>query len=239
MGLKEIDRKIRKHAKMKEQKAKMLLDELELMAESTKGLLEQLEALEKKWEQEIDQSPELSHQISQLRIRLGLPERPGAFKKKAAPGIWERLTKQGSYFAQLGVEILDIAKEKKEETGGLLSLAELILLINKRNPSWVFAPQDVIRAVELLEKEELIPGIRTLESGVKVVEFFPLSLAGDEQQVLNLAAKMGWITLEQLIAQGWSKERATRALNSLQNNGIAQEDKTYAEGTRYYFPSLS
>ena len=238
MGLREIDRKIRTRAKMKEKKAKMLLNELEEMAENTKTLLEQLELLEKKWEQEVDQSPELAQQISKVRADLGLPENTGVFKKKDSPGILERLTGQGPYFAQLGIEILDIAKEKKEATGGLLSLAELILLINKRNPGWVFAPHDVIRAVELLEKEELIPGIKTLESGVKIIEFFPISLADDEQQVLNLAAKVGWITLEQLIAQGWSQERATRALNSLKTNGIAHEDQTYAEGTKYFFPSL-
>ncbi len=238
VGLKEIDRKIRKRAKMKALKAKMLLNELELMAESTKSLIDQMEALEKKWEKEVEQSPELAQQISKVRAQLGLPEKVGVFKRKAAPGILERLTGHGSYFSQLGIEILEIAKEKKEETGGLISFAELILLINKRNPGWVFAPHDVIRAVELLEKEKLIPGIRTLPSQIKIVEFFPVSLTDDEQHVLNLASKAGWITLEELLTHGWSKERARRVLNSLQACGIAREDKTYAEGTRYFFPGF-
>ncbi len=238
VGLREIDRKLRTRAKMKELKAEMLIDELESMAASTKTLVEHLEKLEKKWKKEVEQAPELAQKISEVRAQLGLPERAGLFKQKSAPGIMERLTGQGSYFAQLGIEILDIAKERKEETGGLMSLAELILLINKRKPGWIFAPQDVIKAVTLLEKDELIPGIRSLESGIKIVEFFPTSLTNDEEFVLNLAAKVGWVTLEKLISHGWSIERATRILKALTASGIAQEDKTYAEGTRYFFPSF-
>ena len=80
VGLREIDRKLRKRAKMKELKAEMLIDELESMAASTKTLVEHLENLEKKWKKEVDQSPDLAQKISEIRAQLGLPERAGIFK---------------------------------------------------------------------------------------------------------------------------------------------------------------
>ena len=132
-----------------------------------------------------------------------------------------------------------IIKELKEENGGLMALSEVVLETNKRRPGMVIAPGYIVKAVEKLENEKLIPGIKKLKSGSEIVEFFPVSMTTDGMEILSVAAKKGWTTLEEVILKTeWNRERAKRALEALKKAGIARLDKSYSEGEKYYFPGL-
>jgi predicted HTH transcriptional regulator len=85
----------------------------------------------------------------------------------------------------------------------------------------------------------LIPGIRTLRGGVKVVELRPLELRRDQADVINLAATKGYVSIEEVIMQlKWSEDHARQVLSSLVDAGMAVADIRFSTGGRYYFPGL-
>ncbi len=142
------------------------------------------------------------------------------------------------YFDYLGLAVLDVATANASK--GLMSLADMIVEVSKLLPH--LKPinyNDVIEAVNIVSHHGLIPGIRTLQCGVKVVELRPLELRGDQAEVVNLAATKGYTTVEEvMIALNWSKDHATQVLNSLVDAGMAVADKKYSTGFKYWFPGL-
>lgn len=149
----------------------------------------------------------------------------------------ETMTKE-EYFNYLGLAVLDVATAHASK--GLMSLAELIVEVSKLLPN--VRPinyNDVIRAVNMVAEHGLIPGIRTLQCGVKVVELRPLELRRDQADVVNLAASKGFTTIEEVMMQlNWSKDHAAEVLNSLVDAGMAVADKRYSSGFKYWFPGL-
>jgi len=239
LGLREIEEKIRVKAAYKKKSVELMLEELGTLLESMKELKKRVKAFEKKWGKDIKEDREFYEKMAEIREELGLPEEVGVFKWKEKPGSLEKLTGKGSFYDQLGIEILEMTKELKEENGGLMALSEVVLETNKRRPGMVIAPGYIVKAVEKLENEKLIPGIKKLKSGAEIVEFFSVSMTTDGMEILSVAAKKGWTTLEEVILKTeWNRERAKRALEGLKDAGIARIDKSYSEGEKYYFPGL-
>ncbi len=142
------------------------------------------------------------------------------------------------YYDQLGLAVLDIATIHSSE--GLMGLAELIVEVVKRVPQFKSVSyNDVIEAVNRVSEHGLIPGIRNLRGGVKVVELRPLELRGDQADIVNLAALKGYTSVEEIMMQlKWSEEHARQVLNSLVEVGMAKADIRFSTGGRYYFPGL-
>ncbi len=238
MGLRDIERKIRIKSAFQQKEGELLLEELDQLIKNYKILEKQLKSFEKKHKKDIKENKEYYQKISELRRELGLPEEIGVYDWKESPSFMDKITGKG-YFNQLAQEILEVGKSSVRDSGGLVSLAELVLRVNKVRPGKLVSPQDVVRAVESLDKNGLISGIRELESGVKLVEFVSVSLSPDQEKVFSLASRTGFITMEQLILKSkWPLERAKRVLDDLVEDGIALIDETYSEGTKYWFPSL-
>ena len=239
MGLRDIERKIRMKSAYQQKEAELMLTELDQLIENYKALEKQLRQFEKKHGKQIQENKEYYQKITEFRRELGLPDEIGVYEWKEKPGFIDRLTGKG-YYDQLANEILEIGKQSVRETGGLMSIAELTLRINKSRPGKVVPPDDVVRSLETLVKSGLIPQLRKLDSGVKIVEFVTVDLSKDQEVVLSLASRKGGeLTLEELVMKTkWPIERATRAVNALVDDGIALKDETYAEGTKYWFPAL-
>jgi len=199
--------------------------DLERIAELKKGL----ERIEKEFGTDVCNMPvAVVEKYRKMRIDAGLsPILPG-----------EKLTKpllfRGKYFDSLSEKILLIGENRLNDTGGLLSITELMLELKKINIR--ASPKDVEKTVEKLEKEKVIPGIRELKSGVKLVEFIDVALSDDPREALNLAAEKGWLALSNLMQIGWSKERAERALKELTDAEIARYDSSYSGGNIWFFP---
>lgn len=120
-----------------------------------------------------------------------------------------------------------------------MSVAEIVLLVNKENPGVTVNPDDINHAIKRLEKVDLVKVINLKSSKVKLVEFVPVTLTNDQNEVLELASTKGWTTLEEIMMEkGWPKERSERVLKAFKDGGIARLDSSYARGTRYYFPGL-
>lgn len=153
-----------------------------------------------------------------------------------------RSTPQGmtmdQFYDYVGLAILDVATEHSSQ--GLMGLAELIVEVVRRLPELESVTyNDVIEAVNRVADNGLIPGIRTLRGGVKVVELRPLELRRDQADVINLAASKGYVSVEEVIMQlKWSEDHARQVLSSLVDAGMAVADIRFSTGGRYYFPGL-
>ncbi len=143
------------------------------------------------------------------------------------------------FYDRLGIEILKIAR--KEQSKGIILLADLIVAVEDvLPPNSGVTVEDMIKTINHLTKEGLIPGIRTLKSGVKVVELVPIELSDDQGLVLSIASSKGWTSVEEVMMRTrWPQDYAYRVLESLVQSGIAKADRThYSSGTKYYFPGL-
>ena len=142
------------------------------------------------------------------------------------------------YYDYIGLAILDVATEHASK--GLMGLAELIVEVVRRLPEVKSVTyNDVIEAVNRVSENGLIPGIRTLRGGVKVVELRPLELRRDQADIINLAASKGHISVEEVMMQlKWSEDHARQVLSSLVDTGMAVADIRFSTGGRYYFPGL-
>jgi hypothetical protein len=171
----------------------------------------------------IDAFPEAAH-------LLGL----GSHAPRQAP---QGMT-MDQFYDYVGLAILDVATEHSSK--GLMGLAELIVEVVRRLPEIESVTyNDVIEAVNRVADNGLIPGIRTLRGGVKVVELRPLELRRDQADVINLAASKGYVSVEEVIMQlKWSEDHARQVLSSLVDAGMAVADIRFSTGGRYYFPGL-
>lgn len=153
-----------------------------------------------------------------------------------------RQTPQGmtmdQFYDYIGLAILDVATEHSSK--GLMGLAELIVEVVRRLPEIESVTyNDVIESVNRVADNGLIPGIRTLRGGVKVVELRPLELRRDQADVINLAASKGYVSVEEVILElKWSEDHARQVLSSLVDAGMAVADIRFSTGGRYYFPGL-
>jgi hypothetical protein len=120
-----------------------------------------------------------------------------------------------------------------------MTLAEIVLLVNKQRQTSV-SQVNIAKAIQNLANAKLIPGIRKLPSGIRIVELVPRELTNDQVAILSLASRTGYTTLEDVMTKtGWNRERADAALKSLESVGAAKIDKSYVHGTRYFFPGLN
>lgn len=238
MGLRDIERKLRSNSAYQRKEAEVLLDELDNMIENIDNLKKQLKNFEKKHEKELKTNKDYYAKVSTLRDELGLPQEIGVYEWKESASLKDRIT-GGGYYDQLGFEILELGKKIVSETGGIISVAELVLQINKSRPGKLVTPKDTIKAIESLVDAKLIQPLRKLSSGVLIVEFVSIELSDDQSKVLDLASRHGFLTRESLITHSnWAPERANIVLEELVKTGIALKDETYEEGTKYWFPSL-
>ena len=239
MGLRDIERKIRTKGAYEKKDAELLLLEIDNLMDNVIELKEHLKKLEKKWGKELKTNKAYYEKVTEIRRSLGLPEEIGVYEWKESPSWKDKVTGKG-YYEQLSIEILELGRSLIPKNGGLISLAELLLQINKARPGKVVSAKDLKRALNLLIKEKLIPDFKKLENDVILVEFVSVELSPDHEKVLSLAARQGYVTFEDLIMKlEWNEERANRVLNQLVEKGIAIKDETYTEGTKYWFPGLA
>ena len=241
MGLWEIEKQMEMDAAYKKKRVELMLKELEHMLQAISQLRDKADSFEKTYGEVLEVTPEYSEKAAAIAHELGitLPGIPFSEDMKEKPGLVERLTGRGRFYDELGLQILDIAKRRRESTGGIMTLAEIVLLVNKQRQTSV-SQVNVAKAIQNLANAKLIPGIRKLPSGIRIVELVPRELTNDQVAILSLASRTGYTTLEDVMTKtGWNRERSDAALKSLESVGAAKIDKSYVHGTRYFFPGLN
>lgn len=238
MGLRRIEEKLQREAALREKGTRLALQELEQMITDLRGMHKQLQDLEKKFGKDLKKNPQAAQQLMQLRAELGLPQEVGVFERKSSPGLMDKLT-GGGFYEQLAMHVLNLGREAIPETGGVMSFPELIRRVQDLYQGHVVAISDITKAVEVLEKNQLIAGVEELDTGFRLVRFISQEMSPDMETVLRVANKHnGEVSKEQLILEtGWSLDRVDRALKQMEEQQMVIKDESF-EGVRYYFAGV-
>lgn len=179
--------------------------------------------------------------ISTLQSLFKLPEPAETFPVIIGrPSFFERIRGKGKFYDQLSYVILKILKDECPKRGGIITLSDIVLLINRGREDDPLTPDIILTALKNLEEKNVIPRIKTLPSGAKVISFSPVEFSKDHWVVLDLASSKGWVTQEEIILKTeWSTEKVQTVLEDLERVGIAVRDAKYEQGLRWYFPTFA
>ena len=238
MGLRNIEEKMKREAEIRKKGSDLALQELQSIIESIKNLNDQFKTLEKKYGNELRSNPVLIDKVTAIREELGLPTELGIFEKKEKPGLLDKLT-GGGFYDQLALQILDIGKKSFKDTGGVMSFAELIKRVQDLYKGHIVSINDIQKAVQILEKNNLLAKVEVLDSGFKIIHFVTQELSPDMNEILKLANKNnGQLSRERILLEtGWTLNRVTRIMTYLEEKQIVVLEETL-EGTTYYFPGI-
>lgn len=219
------------------EKVELMMQDLQGMFSNIQDLRSRVEAFENKYS-ELMASPEYREKLRTLKEELGLTEVTPT-RERTEPTVFEKLVGKGRFYNLLAVEILEVAGKRARESGGILTLGEVALIVSNEQGGRITELGEIVKAIDVLKDAGLITGVKTLPSGVKLVEFIPVELTDDSNTILAQATEKGWLTAEEIMLKTkWPRERIERTLLSLQQLGVTRVDKSYATGTRWYFPGL-
>ena len=162
---------------------KLKIEQLKGEGERIQALRKLVQEFEKNYGTDIKLMPaEMQNKYREMRKQAGLPEiseieviGPMSEKKENTP-------------ANLANIILKLGIGRKDKTGGLMLLSELIMLLRTQTPLKKVKIGEVKRVLKRLEKEGLISGLKRLNSGVEIVEFLPTGFNKDQNIISSIIA---------------------------------------------------
>jgi hypothetical protein len=175
--------------------------------------------------------------LVELLAELGYEPESWIAEAKKKSGMVKRLLKRDDRTDGLRRDVLRMAEESKK-FGGIMLFSELLVRLD--DAGWGTHAGEIEHIIENMAKEGLIQGLSTIEGGALLVEFVPVALTDDPQEILSLAAtKDGLLSIEDaVVGLGWKEERVRNALELLVRNGVAKEQRSYSKSTQYWFPGL-
>lgn len=175
--------------------------------------------------------------LFELLTELGYDSESWIAEAKKQSGMVKRLLKRDNRTDGLRRDILRMAEESKK-FGGIMLFSELLVRLD--DAGWGTHANEIERIIEDMTKEGLIQGLSAIEGGALLVEFVPVALTNDPQEILSLAAtKNGQLSIEDAVVNlSWTEERVKNALELLVKNGVAKEQRSYSKSTQYWFPGL-
>jgi len=198
------------------------------LAEGAPVSTEGIKNLQKKYEKRVTQLEQ------ELLRKEGLALTVTALDATKKPKLFGK----GKFEENLADLILNQGKNLRASSGGYISLANLYTALKNQVPDIEFSIKDIEKVCKKLKKESLIEGI-TKRSGIKIVEFVPVTLGSDARQVFDLAVNKGYVTLEEVVlGTKWDQQRVIRVLESLVSQKIARKVSSLDTGDQYYFPGL-
>lgn len=242
MGIRELRDRMEKKKYIQKKATEFKLEEIKTDLETAAETKEKLEELARKYGVVIATSPKLQDEVERIRKQYGIPKEAvithimseEEVLKKGPMGLGTKIDHE-----KLGMLLYQRAMLKRKENGGIMTYAEAYLLTNTGKLTKKLETKDIEKAVKILKKNNIIPGIKELKSGVKIISFFPIELTDDQNEVLSIASRKGFTTLEEIMLKtDWTKARAQNALQALEQGGITRKDESYAHGEKYYFPGL-
>jgi hypothetical protein len=175
--------------------------------------------------------------LVELLAELGYEPESWINEAKKKSGMVKRLLKRDDRTDGLRRDILRMAEDSKK-FGGIMLFSELLVRLD--NAGWGTHTNEIEDIIEDMAKEGLIQGLSNIEGGALLVEFVPVALTDDPQEILSLAAtRDGQLGIEDAVVElGWTEERVRNALELLIKNGVAKEQRSYSKSTQYWFPGL-
>jgi hypothetical protein len=237
MGLRDIEDRLKMRELMKKKAAELRMMELENKAAITKMTKEKMADIAKKHGVIIALDPEMQDAIEEVRQKYNIPKER-IIKEQMTE---DKVLKDGKKIIHenLGMLAYQRVMLEKLETGGLLTLPDVFDRVNTGILTGKVTMDDVDKAVKILKKNNVIPEVKALPSGVLIVSFFPIQYTHDQAQVLELVKDDGVITTADVMkALNWTLERTERTMQNLVDTRVARITETYREGKQYFFPNL-
>ncbi|XP_051135313.1 vacuolar protein sorting-associated protein 22 homolog 1 [Andrographis paniculata] len=208
----------------------------DLMKEQLTTFRSQLEDFARKHKNDIRKNPAFRAQFHEMCAKVGVD--PLASNK----GFWAELLGIGDFYYELGVQIVEICLATRPHNGGLISLEELCKLLGQRRKGAreAVSQDDCLRAISKLKV--LGNGFEVISLGKKkLIRSVPTELNKDHNEILELAQGQGFVTVDEVERRlSWSTGRATDALETLLEEGLAMIDDGHRDGRRrYWFPCVS
>lgn len=157
-------------------------------------------------------------------------------------GIDDPVTKEtaGSdkkYYAGLAKEMFLILDSPLQEAGGLMTLTDAFVRVNRARGLELLSPDDLLLAAKTLGECGLPMVLHTFPTGVMVLRSHNVSDEQQRQSLCNLVESSGSLTAEELgQTQGLSVILAKEQLVSAETEGVLCRDDS-VEGLRFY-PNL-
>ncbi|XP_009591703.1 vacuolar protein sorting-associated protein 22 homolog 1 [Nicotiana tomentosiformis] len=208
----------------------------DLMKEQLATFRSQLEDFARKHKNDIRKNPAFRAQFHEMCAKVGVD--PLASNK----GFWAELLGIGDFYYELGVQIIEVCLATRPHNGGLISLDDLCKLLGRRRKAAreTISEDDCLRAISKLKV--LGSGYEVITVGKrKLVRSVPTELNKDHNEILELAQAQGFVTADEVQRRlTWSLGRATDALETLLEEGLAMIDDGHIDGRRrYWFPCVS
>jgi hypothetical protein len=237
MGIRKIEDEIDLKEAMKKKATELQMKEMQAKASVENFTKDRLRELAKKHGILLALTPELREEVKELQKRFNIPSSKIITEQITEHDVLKKFSKIDHQ--KLGMLAYQRVLMSKEETGGILPLSEVFELVYTGILQGNVQIRDVEKALKLLKKTKVIEDLTELDSGVIMVQFFPIQYTGDETKVVGLAKEKGLLTLEDVCVKlSWSQDRALRALESLEKTGIAKFRENILTGKQWFFPSI-
>jgi hypothetical protein len=241
MGIRKIEDEIDLKEAMKKKAAELKLKEMEAKASVQNLTREKLKDMAKRHGVILALNPALKEDVKYLQEKFNIPS-----SKIITEQITEHhvLSKRFSRVDEekLGMLAYQRILMRKEEIGiGLIPLSEVFDIVNTGILKEKIDIKDVAKAMDKLKKNGVIEDVKELDSGIIMVQFFPIEYTEDQVKIINLVKDKGQgvISLEDVIeGLDWPQDRALRALKTLEESGLAKFRESILKGKNWYFPSL-
>lgn len=238
MGLRKIEDEIDLKEAMRKRAAELRIKEIQSRASTDSITRDRLRELAKKHGVILALTPKLKSDVKELQKKYNIPAARIMTEQITEHDVLKKFSKIDH--DKLGMLAYQRVLMRKEEIGvGLVPISEVFELVNTGILKGNIKIKDVEKAVKNLKKSNVIEDVRKLNTGVLMIQFFPIQYTSDQVKIIKLAKEKGYISLEDVCVNlDWSQDRALRALKSLEDSGIAKFRESLLTGKQWYFPSI-
>ena len=238
MGIRKIEDEIDLKEALRKKAAELKIKELQEKASTDNFTKERLMDLAKKHGVILALTPELKEGVRDLQKKYNIPS-----SKIITEQITEHevlIKKNRIDHEKLGLLAYQRQLLQKEQIGaGLVPMQDVFDLVNTAILKGNIELKDLLKALKILKKKHVIDDLIEYDSGIVMIRFFPVEYTSDEVQVIGVAREKGFISVEDVCtALAWSQDRALKALESLEQSGVAKYRESILKGKQWFFPSI-
>ena len=238
MGIRKIEDEIDLREAMRKRAAELKIKEIQAKASTENLTKDRIRELAKKHGVILALTPELKDEVKLLQQKYNISSSKIITEQITEHDVLKKFSKIDH--EKLGMLAYQRVLMQKEEIGvGLLPISEVFELINTGILKGNVEIKDVIKAMKILDKTNVIEDVKKLDSGTFMIQFFPIQYTDDQFKVIGLAKKKGFISLEDIcVGLEWSQDRALKVLETLEQSGIAKFRESILTGKQWFFPSM-
>jgi len=238
VGIRKIEDEIDLKEAMRKRAAELRIKEIQAKASTENLTKDRIRELAKKHGVILALTPELKNEVKLLQQKYNISSSKIITEQITEHDVLKKFSKIDH--EKLGMLAYQRVLMQKEEIGvGLLPISEVFELINTGILKGNVEIKDVIKAMKILDKTNVIEDVKKLDSGTFMIQFFPIQYTDDQFKVIRLAKKKGFISLEDICVNlEWSQDRAIKVLETLEESGIAKFRESILTGKQWFFPSI-